>query len=201
MEFGVPDLNRLNSAITPLDLSVGHFEIKGIMFQMFNFADQFGGLPSKDPHLHLKSFMEVCDAFVIPGVIHRAPIEARDQTNSSRRQSAFAGGQDWHFCCLHVDFEGDISEILQLPLLLTEFAELYTCCRKIEVTVTEMLQPGVHVAVTVRKNDEDETWLLLQRHQHLSNLLDSVRPDRLIRDLAWKLSLDVAGRAADHIHA
>ncbi|KAK4280409.1 hypothetical protein QN277_012037 [Acacia crassicarpa] len=65
MEFGIPDLNKLNSAIVPLTVNVGHFEIKGIMIQMLNEAGQFGGLPSEDPHLYLKTFMEVCDSFVV----------------------------------------------------------------------------------------------------------------------------------------
>ncbi|KAK4276049.1 hypothetical protein QN277_019041 [Acacia crassicarpa] len=66
MEFGIPDLNKLTSAITPPIINAGHFEIKSFMIQMLNAARQFGGLPSEDPHLHLKTFLEVCDSFVIP---------------------------------------------------------------------------------------------------------------------------------------
>ena len=68
MEFGIPDLTKLNSAITPPTINAGHFEIKGVMIQMLNAAGQFGGLPSEDPRLHLKTFMEVCDSFVILGI-------------------------------------------------------------------------------------------------------------------------------------
>ncbi|KAK4283008.1 hypothetical protein QN277_000013 [Acacia crassicarpa] len=68
MEFGIPDLNKLTSAIAPPTISAGHFEIKSVMIQMLNATGQFGGLPSEDLHLHLKTFLEVCDSFVIPGI-------------------------------------------------------------------------------------------------------------------------------------
>ncbi|KAK4258621.1 hypothetical protein QN277_005052 [Acacia crassicarpa] len=68
MEFRIPDLNKLDSAITPPTFNARHFEIKGVMIQMLNAARQFGGLPSENLHLHLKTFMEVCDSFVIPGI-------------------------------------------------------------------------------------------------------------------------------------
>ncbi|KAL5574219.1 hypothetical protein UlMin_023816 [Ulmus minor] len=38
------------------------------MFQMLQTAGQFSGLPTEDPHLHLRLFMEVADAFKINGV-------------------------------------------------------------------------------------------------------------------------------------
>ncbi|KAK4267618.1 hypothetical protein QN277_024372 [Acacia crassicarpa] len=68
MEFGIPDLNKLTSAIIQPPLQAGHLEIKSVMIQMLNAAGQFGGLPSEDPHLHLKTFLEVCDSFVIPDI-------------------------------------------------------------------------------------------------------------------------------------
>ncbi|KAK4258420.1 hypothetical protein QN277_007874 [Acacia crassicarpa] len=68
IEFRILILNKLNSAITPPTVNAGHFEIKGVMIQMLNAARPFGGLPSEDLHLHLKTFMEVCNSFVIPGI-------------------------------------------------------------------------------------------------------------------------------------
>ncbi|KAK4269772.1 hypothetical protein QN277_022885 [Acacia crassicarpa] len=65
MEFGIPDLNKLTLAIAPPTINAGHFEIKSVMIQMLNVAGQFGGLPSEDPHLRFKTFLEVCDSFVI----------------------------------------------------------------------------------------------------------------------------------------
>ncbi|KAL5541254.1 hypothetical protein UlMin_042476 [Ulmus minor] len=38
------------------------------MFQMLQTAGQFSGLATEDPHLHLRLFMEVADAFKINGV-------------------------------------------------------------------------------------------------------------------------------------
>ncbi|KAK4284214.1 hypothetical protein QN277_001075 [Acacia crassicarpa] len=88
MEFGIPDLNKLNSAITLPTFNAGHFEIKGVMIQMLNAAGQFGGFPSEDSHLHLKTFMEVCDSFVIPGIppdivkIKLFPFSLRDKART-----------------------------------------------------------------------------------------------------------------------
>ncbi|KAK4276182.1 hypothetical protein QN277_019157 [Acacia crassicarpa] len=88
MEFGIPDLNKLNSAITPPTVNARHFKIKGFMIQMINAAGQFGGLPSEDPHLHLKTFMEMCDSFVISGIppdvirIKLFPFSLRDKART-----------------------------------------------------------------------------------------------------------------------
>ncbi|KAK4264934.1 hypothetical protein QN277_026049 [Acacia crassicarpa] len=88
MEFGIPDLNKLTSTITPPTINAGHFEIKSVMIQMLNEAGQFGGLPSEDPHLHLKTFLEVCDSFVIPGIppdtirIKLFPFSLRDKART-----------------------------------------------------------------------------------------------------------------------
>ncbi|KAK4267615.1 hypothetical protein QN277_024369 [Acacia crassicarpa] len=88
MEFGIPDLNKLTSAIIPPTLQAGHFEIKSVMIQMLNVAGQFGGLPSEDPHLHLKTFLKVCDSFVIPGIppdavrIKLFPFSIRDKART-----------------------------------------------------------------------------------------------------------------------
>ncbi|KAK4276324.1 hypothetical protein QN277_019285 [Acacia crassicarpa] len=65
MEFGIPDLNKLNSAITQLTVNDGYFEIKIVMVQMINAAEQFEGLVDEDLHSHLRAFMEICDSFII----------------------------------------------------------------------------------------------------------------------------------------
>ncbi|KAK4269663.1 hypothetical protein QN277_022791 [Acacia crassicarpa] len=88
MEFRIPDLNKLTSAITPPTINAGHFEIKSVMIQMLNAAGQFGGLPSEDSHLHLKTILEVCDSFVIPGIPPNAvwiklfPFSLRDKVRT-----------------------------------------------------------------------------------------------------------------------
>ncbi|KAK4263513.1 hypothetical protein QN277_028912 [Acacia crassicarpa] len=85
MEFEVPDLNKQTSDIAPPTINAGHFEIKSVIIQMLNAAGQFGGLLSEDSHLHLKTFLEVCDSFVIPGIPSEAiqikmfPFSLRDK--------------------------------------------------------------------------------------------------------------------------
>ncbi|KAH9753175.1 Endonuclease [Citrus sinensis] len=44
-----------------------NFKLKPVMFQMLQTVGQFNRLPNKDPHLHLKLFLEVSDAFKIAG--------------------------------------------------------------------------------------------------------------------------------------
>ncbi|XP_012477582.1 uncharacterized protein LOC105793202 [Gossypium raimondii] len=38
------------------------------MFQMLQAVRQFSGIPTEDPHLHLRLFMEVSDSFKLAGV-------------------------------------------------------------------------------------------------------------------------------------
>ena len=54
------------------DVQVDNFELKPVMFQMLQTVGQFNGLPSEDPHLHLKLFLEVSDAFKIIGASQEA---------------------------------------------------------------------------------------------------------------------------------
>ena len=48
-------------------MEAANFELKPVMFQMLQTVGQFNELPSEDPHLHLKLFLEVSDAFKIAG--------------------------------------------------------------------------------------------------------------------------------------
>ncbi|KAH9723366.1 hypothetical protein KPL70_007095 [Citrus sinensis] len=58
------------------------------MFQMLQTVGQFNGLPSEDPHLHLKLFFEVSDAFTIVGASQEAlrlrlfPFSLRDRARA-----------------------------------------------------------------------------------------------------------------------
>ena len=54
------------------EVEAANFELKPVMFQMLQTVGQFNGLPSKDPHLHFKLFLEVSDAFKIAGATQDA---------------------------------------------------------------------------------------------------------------------------------
>ena len=65
-----------------------NFELKPVMFQMLQTVGQFNGLPYEDPHLHLKLFLEVSDAFKIAGASQDAlrlrlfPYSLRDRARA-----------------------------------------------------------------------------------------------------------------------
>ena len=48
-------------------MQANNLEFKPVMFQMLQTVGQFNGLPSEDPHLQLKLFFKVKDAFKIAG--------------------------------------------------------------------------------------------------------------------------------------
>ncbi|XP_062114496.1 uncharacterized protein LOC133825591 [Humulus lupulus] len=58
------------------------------MFQMLQTVRQFSGMPTEDPHLHLRSFLEVSDSFKLQGVSEEAlrlklfPFSLRDRARS-----------------------------------------------------------------------------------------------------------------------
>ncbi|KAJ9557174.1 hypothetical protein OSB04_011788 [Centaurea solstitialis] len=68
MDYAVPVLDQLNSGIAPPRIDAHHLELKSIMFHMLQTNGQFAGIPSEDPHAHLKSFMALTNTFKIPGV-------------------------------------------------------------------------------------------------------------------------------------
>ena len=54
------------------DIEATQFELKPVMFQMLQTMGKFSGMPTEDPHLHLRLFMEVSDSFKIAGVTEGA---------------------------------------------------------------------------------------------------------------------------------
>lgn len=72
MDYAIPDFEQLNSGIVKPHMTALHFELKPIMFQMLQINGQFVRMPLEDPHSHLKSFMEITDAFLISGVSNDA---------------------------------------------------------------------------------------------------------------------------------
>ena len=63
-----PAVEELNPCIIRPKIQATTFELKPVMFQMLQTIGQFHGLPSEDPHLHLKSFLGVSDSFRFQGV-------------------------------------------------------------------------------------------------------------------------------------
>ncbi|XP_061345066.1 uncharacterized protein LOC133290925 [Gastrolobium bilobum] len=65
---GVPTLNNLHSGIVQLEVAAANFKLKPVMFSMLQTIGQYNGMPSEDPHLHLKNFMDMANSFKIQGV-------------------------------------------------------------------------------------------------------------------------------------
>lgn len=87
-DYAIPEFNQLCSGIIRPNMTAEHFEIKPLMFTMIQAAGQFGGLPSEDPHSHLKSFIEVVDSFRFQDVSNEAlrltlfPFSLRDRAKA-----------------------------------------------------------------------------------------------------------------------
>ena len=70
------------------EVEASNFELKPVKFQMLQTMGQFKGLPTEDPHLHLKLFLEVSDAFKIVGATQDAlrlrlfPYSLRDRARA-----------------------------------------------------------------------------------------------------------------------
>ena len=62
-QYIVPVFHDLNSGISRPEIEAQQFELKTIMFQMLQTVGQFSGMPTEDPHLHLRLFMEVNDSY------------------------------------------------------------------------------------------------------------------------------------------
>ncbi|KAA3473374.1 transcription factor MYB34 [Gossypium australe] len=67
-QYVVPFFNELNMGIRRPKIEASQFELKPVMFQMLQTMGQFSGMPTEDPHIHLRLFMEVSDSFKITGV-------------------------------------------------------------------------------------------------------------------------------------
>ena len=53
-DYATPEFDRLNSGILRPNITTIQFELKPVMFKTIQEMGQFGGLPSEDPHSHLK---------------------------------------------------------------------------------------------------------------------------------------------------
>ncbi|KAH9657995.1 hypothetical protein KPL70_023310 [Citrus sinensis] len=87
-DYAVLTPQAIHPGIVRPDVQADNFELKPMMFQMFQTVRQFNGLPSEDPHLHLKLFLEVSDAFKIAGASQEAlrlrlfPFSLRDRARA-----------------------------------------------------------------------------------------------------------------------
>ena len=87
-EYAAPMFNELNPGIVRPEIQAPQFELKPVMFQMLQTVGQFSGMPTEDPHLHLRSFLEVSDSFKIQGVSEEVlrlklfPFSLRDRARS-----------------------------------------------------------------------------------------------------------------------
>ena len=66
-DYAVLTPQAIHPGIVRLVVQADNFELKPVMFQMLQTVGQFNGLPYKDPHIHLKLFLKVNDAFKIAG--------------------------------------------------------------------------------------------------------------------------------------
>ena len=79
---------ELKPGIRRPDIEATQFELKPVIFQMLQMMGQFNGMPTEDPHLHLRLFMEVSDSFKIASVIEDAvrlklfPYSLRDRARA-----------------------------------------------------------------------------------------------------------------------
>ncbi|XP_062104029.1 uncharacterized protein LOC133815176 [Humulus lupulus] len=71
-QYALPLFNELNPGIVRPEIQAAQFELKPVMFHMLQTVGQFSGMPTEDPHLHLRLFIEVSDSFKLPGVIEDA---------------------------------------------------------------------------------------------------------------------------------
>ncbi|XP_062085900.1 uncharacterized protein LOC133792007 [Humulus lupulus] len=87
-QYALPLSNELNLGIVRPEIQATQFELKPVMFQMLQTVGQFSGMPTEDPHLHLRLFIELSDSFKLPGVIEYAlrlklfPYSLRDRARA-----------------------------------------------------------------------------------------------------------------------
>ncbi|KAH9735010.1 hypothetical protein KPL71_017596 [Citrus sinensis] len=66
-DYAVLTPQVVHPGIIKPEVEAVNFELKPVMFQMLQIVGQFNGLPNKDPHLHLKLFLEneLADKFLM----------------------------------------------------------------------------------------------------------------------------------------
>ncbi|KAJ9539557.1 hypothetical protein OSB04_032290 [Centaurea solstitialis] len=67
-DYATPEFSLLNSSVLATNFIAQSFEPKQLMFTMLGTIGQFSEHNSDDPHLHLRSYLEVVDSFRARGV-------------------------------------------------------------------------------------------------------------------------------------
>ncbi|KAJ9546604.1 hypothetical protein OSB04_019147 [Centaurea solstitialis] len=67
-DYATPEFSLLNSSVLAANFTAQSFEPKQLMFTMLGTIGQFSGHNSDDPHLHLRSYLEVVDSFRARGL-------------------------------------------------------------------------------------------------------------------------------------
>ena len=86
-DFTQPKAANIKPGITAPAIAANNFELKATLINMVQ-QQQFGGMPSEDPHLHLAIFLACCDTFKANGVTDDAirlrlfPFSLRDRVRA-----------------------------------------------------------------------------------------------------------------------
>ncbi|KAL1832028.1 hypothetical protein ACET3Z_001679 [Daucus carota] len=84
-DFSMPKIDDIKSSIIRSAIAANTFGIKPGTIQMVQNSVQFGGLPTEDPNMHIRNFIEICDTFKFNGVSDEAvklrlfPFSLRDK--------------------------------------------------------------------------------------------------------------------------
>ncbi|XP_062089707.1 uncharacterized protein LOC133796249 [Humulus lupulus] len=87
-QYALPLFNELNPGSVKPEIQAAQFELKPVMFEMLQTVGQFSRMPTEDPHLHLRLFIEVSDSFKLPRVTEDAlrlklfPYSLRDRVRA-----------------------------------------------------------------------------------------------------------------------
>jgi hypothetical protein len=66
-DFIIPKATNIRPSVVAPAIAANNFELKANLITMAQ-QNQFSGLPSDDPHLHLAVFLEICDTYKSNGV-------------------------------------------------------------------------------------------------------------------------------------
>ena len=71
-DYARPTLDGTATTIVKPPVEANNFEIKGVVIQLLQQYCQFDGLLDEDPHVHIKTFLEICKTFKNNGVTDEA---------------------------------------------------------------------------------------------------------------------------------